>query len=147
MCELFVVLTVRSCQSKPDSLNIGKADAKPAQDCSIALASTPFCADASRDLWETSAGTNSYFCCCSGQIGLQSIEYVSGKQAVASSPSATSLGLVTSGAVYQTGAETKANGSVSGVYEHIQSDHDDRWGRIDREWNQEHCFGHNAQWR
>jgi hypothetical protein len=86
-----------------------------AQDCTTALTSTPFCADDSWELWETSLGNNSYFCCLPGQIGLQSLECVSGKQVIDPSLTATNLGIVTSGAVFQSGIQTKSIVSVSSL--------------------------------
>jgi hypothetical protein len=78
------------------------------------LVSTPFCADDSWELWETNLGNTSYFCCLPGQIGLQSLECVYGKQVIEPSLTATNLRIIAAGAVFQSGSQTKSIVSVSG---------------------------------
>ena len=107
--------------------------------CSTSLATTPYCADASWELWENQSGSPPYFCCLEGQLGLQTGECVSGKQVAAPSLIATSvralpvrssiptnkitiqLGIVTAGAVFQTGTETKPINTATTTAETTES--------------------------
>jgi len=112
------------CQSGGTALVFGADDAACCPDaniCSTSLATTPFCADASWELWENASGSPPYFCCLEGQLGLQTGECVSGKQVAAPSLVATSLGIVTAGAVFQTGSETKSINTATTTAEETSS--------------------------